>query len=309
MQQSAIAARNDLEERIDALAYVLRVLRPLVIEVPRRNGDWQPASGSQAELDLALEIFPADVNYGLLHHPRAVCSLYVRTAAEILHGAAALLDARAINLAPAALARPAFENAVRAVLTLDTRIDARTRAVRAVLGDIIAAHFHRLAAKHLGGRGSDAFKQADHILRTLVESAEKNFTLERPDDPFRWTIDGESYPRITEAIRSWAEWRIARGVEGLSPNQAEGFYDYLSLYGHPQSFAAHPEALWGAGVEPRFEADFEIVGKLMLGAHASFIDAAKLLYDYHGWDVPELTEIVEIADAIPLATDNDPSTT
>ena len=45
---------------LDGLAVVLRRPRDVIVDVPVRHGNWQPASGSQAERDLAERIFPEE---------------------------------------------------------------------------------------------------------------------------------------------------------------------------------------------------------------------------------------------------------
>ena len=269
----------------------------MVLEVPGRYPEWQPEPGSTAARDLSLEIF-SDKSYGLLHHPRSLCSLNLRSAAELLEATASLLESGSIFLAPAVLARTALENAIRGFLVLDPRVDARAHTARALLDDAAGAHFRRLSAKHLNGRRSEAFKVADAFFEAIKAGASEFFDCNFADDPHRWTVGSERYLRITDALRSWAEWRLVRGIGNWSADQAEGFYDYLSLYGHPQSYVAHPEANWGPGVLPHFRVEFDMLATLTLSPLMAVLDVARILYAYHGWDAPEVDAIGQAADAV-----------
>jgi hypothetical protein len=254
-----------------------------------------------AERDFA-EILVSDSNENayLLHLPRAVGSLHIYSAADYLAAIAALCRQQEVMLAPGALARSAFENAVHGLLVVDSRCpDARSRAARAMLADVAAAYYLRRALKNMVGRSDDQFKAADLRLKARQELAERSFELvEWTDEPSKWRIEDERYPSMDKAARSWCSWREENGGSGLTRAQAEGMYDALCLYTHPQSFSSREEARWGPGIdEPYWETDMVVIEKIALGAYAAVIDGMRALYEYLGWEAPELDSLASDADA------------
>ena len=79
------------------------------------------------------------------------------------------------------------------------------------------------------------------------------------------------YPRMSEASALWAKWRASEAVSIPSPMQAEGVYDYLCLYTHPQSYMAHQEAEWSDGTA-RLAVDFGVLAGTALVAVSAVLD-------------------------------------
>lgn len=286
--------------RLDGIAAVLRRPRDVVTDVPGRHRNWEPAEGSLAERDLAERIFPDDCNLDLLALPRSVCSLYIRSGVDYLAGIAALVTEREVMLSPGALARAAFECGVRALLVLDPRVTPRARSARAILDEIVSADNQRRTLKHLVGRDDPSYRRAARQLEELRLSAQHAFSeVSWIDDPHTWRVDGERYQRTNEAARSWSEWRASHVAPSITPVKAEGFYDALSLYTHPQGFVFRHGAQWGRDVDrPYLTTHADQIAKLVLGAHASVMDSLRLLFDYQGWDVRQLDEIAREANAL-----------
>jgi hypothetical protein len=274
---------------LDEIASLLEQARELLIEIAESRR-WEPAVGSQAEADFATAIFPDDVNEHLLKQPRAISSLYLRDGSEHLAGIAALFRAREVFVAPNALARVALEHGVRAVLVLDERATARQRSARAMLDDLASAYHSRLTVSHLGARTTPSFQEVDRRWSWLRTTARKSFSeVNLADDPFRWSIDGERYLRITDAVEAWCEWR-SDSLPG------EGVYDALSLYTHPQTFAAREEvAADPKSGELRLETKLSTLTRVAIGALATWVDGMSLLCQYHGWHIWELDGFADVA--------------
>jgi hypothetical protein len=111
-------------------------------------------------------------------------------------------------MAPGALARAALEHSVRAALLLDKRVAARQRSARAVLDDLVSANLSKIAVSHLGGKGTPPFATTKTRFEEIRSVAERCFSdLHLADDPFKWSVEGERYLRITDEafpIRAFA---------------------------------------------------------------------------------------------------------
>ena len=279
--------------RFDAFAEILTKPRDMVVDVPARHPDWEPAPGSTAAEALAADLFDPRLNRALVHLPRSVCSLYLRVAADYLAGISALLRTREIMFAPGALARAAFENAVRGVLVVDPRAETPKHVARALLDELASAHFERLTNKHLFGKADPAFTSADRMFAALCDLANGAFAdLSLADDPHKWHIEGEHFLRMNAAAASWSDLRAKWLGLSLTAVEAEGYYDHLCLYTHPQGFASRKEADWGPHVEVAgFRTNSAQVIAVVYGALAATMDCAMFLYGYHGWDAPEIDQI------------------
>ena len=263
--------------------------REIVILVAERHR-FHPAPGSQAEADFAERLFPDEFNETLLHQPRSTASLYLRVGSDHLAGLGALFRQREIFMAPGALARAALEHAVRAVLLLDNGVMARQRSARAVLDDLVSANFSKIAVSHLGGKGTPSYATTNTRFDEMRSIAERCFNdVHLADDPFKWSVEGERYLRITDAVQAWGKSRND-GIPG------EGIYDALSLYPHPQTFAAREEVVLDAETgDLRMETHLDMLKKVASASLAAWLDAMMVFITYHRWDVSEMDAFMDAA--------------
>lgn len=274
---------------LDQMGALLQRPREIAILIAGRH-HFEPASGSQAEVDLAEMVFPEKYNKALLHQPRSTASLYLRSGSDHLAGLGALFREREIFMAPGALARAGLEHAVRAVRLLDNRVGARQRSARAVLDNLVSANFSKLAVSHLGGKVTPSFATAKERFENIRSVAEECFNeVDLASDPFKWSVEGERYLRITEAVDEWGKSRN----DGIP---AEGIYDALSLYPHPQTFVAREEVqLDPESGDLHMETDIDTLRRISSAALAAWFDAIMVFITYHRWTVPEMEELMDAA--------------
>lgn len=286
-----VTVGDHAREGFERIADVLPRLRDLLTDEPERRGGWDPVPGSQAELDLNSSLIDrADLNSYLVNHPRAVASLFIRAAADYLAGTGVLVRSLEAMFSPGALSRAAFENALRALYLLDPRVDLAGRAARAMLEDIVG--LYRQYETHSDfGTQTDARAWKGELKR-FRDDAETAFgDCSWANDPHRWEIGGQRYPRMNELADYWEEWRTAPNPPA-SPGQARGFYDVLCMYSHPQSFTSRPEAVTVDGVG-QLTTDVPTVTKVTLNAHIAVLDVAGLLFSYQGWEVAAIDAIAD----------------
>jgi hypothetical protein len=250
---------------------------------------WTPSPDSQAARDLARNLFPVEVNDYLLHYPRSLSSMYVRFGAEYLAGIAALFTAREVMVAPIALARSTYEHAFRAIVTLDPRVTTRARSARAMLDDVVTTHHSQRALEHLVDESDPSLVSAREAHAGRRQLAERYFGDVQLSgrNTNSWKIEGQRYLSHSEAAESWSDLRG-------DAKSARGTYAALSLYVHPQAFPGRPEAVYDPETgDSRLVGDVGALAKMTMGALAAWIDAARILYDYHGWEVPKLWELAD----------------
>jgi hypothetical protein len=193
-------------------------------------------------------------------------------------------------MAPGALARAALEHGVRAFLGLDPRLHVRQRCAQAMLDDLVSANFSKVAVGHLWAKGTAAHattKERLEKFRVVAETCFADVILN--DDPFKWSIEGRPYLRITAAVDEWGKWRA-------DPIPGEGIYDALSLYPHPQTLAAREEiAIDEETGNLQMETDVGTLKRITSAALAAWADGMMLLVTYHGWDVPEMNDLFEMS--------------
>lgn len=162
-----------------------------------------------------------------------------------------------------------------------------------MLDDVVTTHHAKRALEYLVDEEDPSLKVAKEIHAARREVAERYFSdVKLSGNPYTWKIDGERYLSPSRAAESWSEWR----GDSIS---AKGTYAALSLYVHPQSFPARPEAVYDSETgDSRLEADVGALAKVSMGALACWIDAARILYDYHGWNIPELWELADAGAAL-----------
>jgi hypothetical protein len=304
----------DEEAALEALAILLFAPRQVLLGILDGHGDdWTPEVGSPAEAELSNVLFPvpdpsslteaersagrfpkARDNDFLVRHPRSVASLHVRVGADYLAGEGALLRSGESIFPPLALARVAFEHAVRAISLLDPWVDQRVRCARAMVEDIVSAHHERIAWKHLTDAKNEHYKAKYARYRSLKECAERCFEVDfSAGSPSNWTVDGEAL-RPALAVERWSAML-------KEPMPAKGLYDLLSLYVHPQSFPSRREARFDESGETWMEPDLDQLRWASTWVIACWVDAARLLLGhYQGWwDVDdELDELVNATGAV-----------
>lgn len=279
------------EASLDAIADLLVRPRDVGVLIANRF-DWVPAPASQAATDFAEVFFPTKYNESLLTLPRANASLYLTDASHHLAGLGALYKGREIWTAPGNLARAAVEHGVRAVITLDPRVDLRVRVARAMLDDVISGHFSHQAVSGLAGKKSAQYVATKAKLAALKQEATECFSpVSFVDDPTKWSIEGERQLRFAEAVDEWCEWRSDE-VPG------RGTYDALSLYSHPQTFAAHEQASIEPSPGGSLRTDVVKLKRLASAGLAAWYDGMGLLTSYHGWEVAELDALERDAAAV-----------
>lgn len=117
---------------------------------------------------------------------------------------------------------------------LDQRATLRQRAARALLNEIVSAHYKKLTLGHLSDVTPDSYKDSERHFNNLRALAERSIGhVGWSGDPHRWEIDDERFRRMSEAAQTWGEWRVAAGVIVPSAPDAEGLYDALCLYTPP----------------------------------------------------------------------------
>lgn len=273
-------------ESLDRAAAALRLPREWMISVAEEYG-WSAHPESAAAQDRRSAELPDSVRGRVAELPRVVASIYLRTGADHLAGLAALFGEREVFRSPGVLARAAFENAVRAVWILAPFGDpsgaegASRRVSRAMLEELASAHFSRQAIVHLADRTSDGYrlvKSRSDVLKSLAEATFGREQVSLTDDPYRWRISDQGYPRITGVAEAWTAWR-----DDELP--ARGIYDYLSLFGHPQGLAGRDDLNLRDPEQPTRTSqsvDLSTLGKLAMAGFASWVDGFGLLTSYHG---------------------------
>lgn len=273
-------------EVLDAMADVLILPRRALIAVAEDTG-WHPVDGSQAQGDLSSAEFPADVNVSLLEMPRVIASLFLRSGADHLAGIGALFRARECFSAPGALARAAFEHGTRAWWVLDPQLSARQRSARAVLEDLASADYSMKAVSGLVGKDNDQYRTLRGRREAIRTAAQQGFaSCSFKDDPTKWTIEGQKYPRIAEVVEEWGS-RRDEAVPG------RGIYDHLSHFPHPQGLAGRQDVFLSESdpsgtalvVEPSH------LARIASASIAAWFDGAILLCSYHGFDHPAMQEL------------------
>jgi hypothetical protein len=273
---------------LDDAAQVLLLPREAMIRVAEETG-WAAHENSAVAADRLSDGLPHDTRSHVAELPRLVASIYLRTGADHLAGMSALFSAREVISAPGVLARAAVENGARAVWVLEPAGDpsgvsgAPRRVARALLEELATAHYAKQTISQLGSRADEDYQVIGERWERLKQLAVTTFGSEHVDlrdDPFRWTIAGESYPRITDAVESWTRWR-----DDDLPGR--GTYGYLSQYAHPQGFAARDNLDVADASEPTgtsIRVGTATLGKLALAGLAAWRDGFDLLTSYHGLD-------------------------
>ncbi len=150
----------------------------------------------------------------------------IDAAAQHLNGLRALVNSRAMALAPWPTARAICEHVAVAVWLLEPGITPKARMARRWMARLAGAQRLRFLARN----GSKAEKRAAKELR---DTAREQLLLRFPDadvewnDPAEsppWQIAGESYPTFGQQTRLLSKFG-ASNVKGL--------YDTLSLSSHP----------------------------------------------------------------------------
>jgi hypothetical protein len=272
-----MAGESDNEVHLDVLSDVLLEPRAALLTVASDTG-WQPTEDSAAAVDFSAGEFPDDLNAWLLGQPRVVASLYLRSGADHLAGLSAVLRARECWSAPGALARAALEHGARARWVLTSRIDVRQRTARAMLEELASVHFSMLSISGLGGRGTDQYSKLRERRRVLRDATSRAFDpVSLTDDPFKWTIESETYPRITEVAADWGAGRD-------DPIAGRGIYDYLSLYPHPQSLAGRVDVEFNTDKTSTIKTTVPLIARMASAALAAWFGGFVLLTTYHGFE-------------------------
>lgn len=280
-------------EQLNGIAALLDRPRDLLVEIAKAT-TWTPLPGSKAEEDLAFTGLQGDHVTEVVNRPRSLAVLYSRVGSDHLAGMAALLRAREVWYPFGALARAAVENGARTVRVLDPRTDVRGRCARAWLEELASAHFYHEAVAHLTDKKGEGYDLARERRRLVKEIASTTFAdVQLQDDPFKWSLDSHRYLRITDVVDEWTGWR-----DDDLPGR--GVYDALSLYPHPQGFAAREEVEFSK-MEPsesRIVSDIAHVARMASAAFATWYDGFTLTISYHGFDETELDALAADADAL-----------
>ncbi len=280
-------------QALDAIADVMVLPRRALIAVSE-DTQWRPTMGSQADRDLTSPEFTEEVNGSLLEMPRVIASLFLRSGSEHLAGMAALFRARECFSAPGALARAAFEHGIRAWWVLDPRRTTRQRSARAILEDLASADYSMKAVSGLVGKDNDEYRTLRDRRQAIREAAETGFAAcSFTDDPTKWTIEDQRYPRITEVAEEWGSRRD-------EPVPGRGVYDHLSHFPHPQGLAGRQDVFLSER-EPSgtaLVAEPSHLARIASAALAAWFDGATLLCSYHGFDHPAMQELERASEVL-----------
>ncbi len=116
--------------------------------------------------------------------------------------------------------------------------DAKGRLARTYILNRLSTVKAKEDAKRLGGKGSDAYVEADRKFRALRAEIEKAFpstTGRDLDHPI--TINGEVGIGLTEVVKWFLAQIVRFGGENMTPDIAEGVYGFLSNSTHPTLYA------------------------------------------------------------------------
>jgi hypothetical protein len=278
----------EAEARLDAMAALLERPREVLVALAE-GSNWRPAPGSHAEQDLAYTGFSGNFVMDVVHRPRALAVLYSRVGADHLAGMGALLRARELWFPAGAVARAAVEHGARTVRVLDPRTDVRGRCACAWLEELASAYFSCEAVAHLTGKQGDSYRFVRKRWKKVREIATATFAaVELRDDPFKWSLEGHAYLRIADVVEAWTEWR-----DDDLPGR--GIYDALSLYPHPQGFAAREEVEF-TQMEvsgSRVVTDVAYLARMASAAFAAWYDGFTLVVSYHGYGDSEIDALAE----------------
>lgn len=163
-------------------------------------------------------------------------AIYLYEAGALVTTVANLLRTGDVAATLDPLVRAAVERAGRINWLLDTEVNASQRAARAALERAVCLAHYLESAARIGGPDPSR-KEFRASLADHVEWIERWFTPTRPRKPppdgtlpgwyvARWTVDEESYPRLSEMVY----WACGRG---MAQDLAGGVYGDLSGFSHP----------------------------------------------------------------------------
>jgi len=270
--------------RLDELAQLLNGCRD-VFMAAFDDGMLNPAAGSQAEHDFALELkgpsgaWPADVNV----QPRALAAKLVRQQADYCVALGALIAAGEVFDPMSSLVRGAFEYGIRVTWVIDPSANDpahpeaghRVRSARTLLMELVSTHHFREALSDRKDleEGRARLRTMWQRLRRLAGEMFTDVVID--GDPSRWQLDGVRFQSWTTIAGTWAD------LEG-SPVFGNRLYQLLAVEGHPQGFTATPGLRAGQhGPERALDME-DVVNRVQL-AVGSFYSALTLLANYHGY--------------------------
>jgi len=289
--------------RLDELAQLLNGCRD-VFMAACDDGMLNPAAGSQAEHDFALELegpsgaWPADANF----QPRALATKLVRQQADYCVALGALIAAGEVFDPMSSIVRGAFEYGIRATWVIDPSANDsahpeaghRVRSARTLLMELVSTYHFREALRdrkdleenrsRLKARWQGLHRRAGEMFTEVVIE----------DDPSRWQLEGVRFQSWTTIAGTWA------ALEG-SPVLGNRLYQLLAVEGHPQGFTA-TRGLRAGQDGPERALDMEgVVNRIQL-AVGTFYSALTLLANYHGYTSSVITDWeVRIVAMLPTA--------
>ncbi len=166
----------------------------------------------------------------------------IDAAAQHLKGLRALVNSRAMDLAPWPITRAICEHVGHAVWLLEPDITPEARMARRWMARLAGAQRLRFMAMN----GSKSEKRAARTLRDSIRSEvalrfpNHDLDWNKPDEPPPWEIAGQSYPGLKQQTML---------LSTVGATNVKSLYDTLSLSSHPNiitlSMAVEPEDAGG----------------------------------------------------------------
>ncbi|MFX0573742.1 hypothetical protein [Nocardia nepalensis] len=209
----------------------------------------------------------------------------IDAAAQHAKGLKALVDSRAMSLAPWPIARAIVEHVAHAVWLLEPGITPEARMARRWMARVAAAHRLRWMAsarRAPSAQVRDAKKLRESLRNELLQrfpgaEIEWNDPAENPLPP--WNIAGEKYPTFGQQTRLLTKFG-AHNVAGL--------YDALSLSSHPNIIAlttAIESTREGNHVRLSYRTDTEAWGSIIrLASSVVYVAACAVCGYFDGQD-------------------------
>lgn len=269
---------KEQSERLNQMAAVLSAARSMYFAVTDEK-QWKETPSSAAGSDLSSREFDENQPWGkqIRRHPRDLASLFLRVSSDHLAGIGALFHAEEIMFSLYPLVRSTAEHCCQAWWVLNPNSTLRKRAARALLQELVSVHFSKQSVGRLTKRRGDRYELLVSRWNFFRQAAEAHFSeVKLADDHWRWSIEGERYPRFDDAMRQLLEDQ-SLDVSG------RGLYDALSVFTHPQGFSAREEITTSDDI-PQVRQDIEFLERVLTAALSPFYAAFRLLMSYHGWE-------------------------